>query len=207
MVCWIFVKSCMVFFTRRCRGSSSFVKIGSVTDTPCLKAEQLSVFHGRFGWNSILKISKQCRWVVLSFVKSVQWKPYVASGRKLIFTRTFHIYCPIRLKFGIRDLHMMLLSICEFRENRYSESDISAWMKFCSYFLHLSSELDKIPHRRCAGYAVAQSVEALHYTPEICGFDGVIGIFSLTQFFLPPYGSGIDSASNRNEYTRDISWG
>ena len=43
--------------------------------------------------------------------------------------------------------------------------------------------------------AVAQSVEALRYKSEGRGFD-----FSLTESFRPPYGPGIDSPSNRNEY-------
>ena len=39
-------------------------------------------------------------------------------------------------------------------------------------------------------------VEALRYKPGGRGFD----FFSLTQFFRPHYGPGVDSASNRNEY-------
>jgi hypothetical protein len=29
----------------------------------------------------------------------------------------FHIYCPIFMGFGMRDLHVTLLSTCEFSEN------------------------------------------------------------------------------------------
>jgi len=45
-------------------------------------------------------------------------------------------------------------------------------------------------------------VEALFYKPEGCGFDSRVHHwnFSLTQFFRPHYGPGVDSASNRNEY-------
>ena len=49
---------------------------------------------------------------------------------------------------------------------------------------------------------VAQLVEALRYKSEGCGFDSLWchWNFSLTQVFRPPYGPGVDSASNRNEY-------
>jgi hypothetical protein len=49
---------------------------------------------------------------------------------------------------------------------------------------------------------VTQLVEALRYKPEGCGFDSrwCHGNFSLTKFFRPHYGSGVDSAPNRNEY-------
>jgi hypothetical protein len=49
---------------------------------------------------------------------------------------------------------------------------------------------------------VAQVVEALRYKPEGRGFDSrwFQWMFSLTQSFRPHYGSGVDSASNRNEY-------
>jgi len=49
---------------------------------------------------------------------------------------------------------------------------------------------------------VEQLVEALLYKPEGRGFDSwwCHWIFSLTYSFRPPYGPGVDSASNRNEY-------
>jgi len=49
---------------------------------------------------------------------------------------------------------------------------------------------------------VAQLVEALRYKPEGRGFDSrwCNWNFSLIRSFLPHYGPGIDSASNRNEY-------
>jgi len=45
-------------------------------------------------------------------------------------------------------------------------------------------------------------VEALRYKPGGRGFDfrWCHLNFSLTQFFRPHYGPGVDSASNRNEY-------
>ena len=48
---------------------------------------------------------------------------------------------------------------------------------------------------------MAQLVEALHYKPAIRGFRSRWGHHDLlTQSFLPHYGPGVDSASNRNEY-------
>jgi len=57
-----------------------------------------------------------------------------------------------------------------------------------------------------SGHAVAQLVEALRYKPEGCGFDyrWCHWNFSLTEFFRPHYGPGVDLASNINEYH---SWG
>ena len=47
-----------------------------------------------------------------------------------------------------------------------------------------------------------QLVDALRYEPEVCGFDSrwCHWNFSLTQSFRPHYGTGVDSASNKNEY-------
>jgi hypothetical protein len=49
---------------------------------------------------------------------------------------------------------------------------------------------------------VAQLVEALCYKSEGRGFNSrwCHWNFSLTQFFRPYFGPGVDSASNRNEY-------
>jgi len=51
---------------------------------------------------------------------------------------------------------------------------------------------------------VTQLVEALRYKPEGRGFDSRLchWNYSLTQSFLPHYGPGVDSASNRNEYIK-----
>jgi len=51
-------------------------------------------------------------------------------------------------------------------------------------------------------YAVAQFIEALRYKSGGHGFDTqwCHWNFSLTQSLWPPYGPGVDSASNRNEY-------
>jgi hypothetical protein len=45
-------------------------------------------------------------------------------------------------------------------------------------------------------------VEAMRYKPEGRGFDSRWSHwnFSVTYSFWPHYGSGVDSASNRNEY-------
>ena len=41
----------------------------------------------------------------------------------MYFYPTFYMYsyCLTRVKFGITNLHIMMLSICEFRENRCRE--------------------------------------------------------------------------------------
>jgi len=51
---------------------------------------------------------------------------------------------------------------------------------------------------------VAQSVEALRYKPEGCGFDSwwCHWNFSSTCSFQPHCGHGVDSVSNRNEYQK-----
>ena len=55
---------------------------------------------------------------------------------------------------------------------------------------------------RKMGHAVAQLAEALRYKSEGRGFDSrwCHWNFSLTWFFQPHYGPGVDSSSNRNEY-------
>ena len=41
------------------------------------------------------------------------WTPHFTEGRKWISVRTFQIYCPILIKFGVRDLLAILLSVFE----------------------------------------------------------------------------------------------
>ena len=57
-------------------------------------------------------------------------------------------------------------------------------------------------HTHTHTHTVTQLVEALRYKSEGRGFDfrWCHWNFSLTYFFRPHYGSGVDSASNRNEY-------
>jgi hypothetical protein len=50
--------------------------------------------------------------------KSAHWKTYFRYGFKYVSIRMFHIYGPICVKFGTTHLHIKLLSICEFHENR-----------------------------------------------------------------------------------------
>jgi hypothetical protein len=52
------------------------------------------------------------------------------------------------------------------------------------------------------GHAVAQFLEALRYKPEDRGFDSRCCLWNitLTQFFRPHYGPGVDSSYNTNEY-------
>ena len=49
---------------------------------------------------------------------------------------------------------------------------------------------------------MSQLVEALRYKPEGCGLDSrrCQWNFLLAYSFRLPYGAGVDSASNRNEY-------
>jgi hypothetical protein len=56
------------------------------------------------------------------------------------------------------------------------------------------------------GYAVAQLVEALRYKPEGCGFDSWWSHwkFSVPYSFRSHCGSGVDSASNINEYQKSF---
>lgn len=42
---------------------------------------------------------------------------YFIQGPKSVSNRTVHIYNPILVKFGFRDLHILLLNFCEFCEN------------------------------------------------------------------------------------------
>ena len=59
--------------------------------------------------------------------------------------------------------------------------------------------------RLIMGHAVAQFVEALRCKPEGRGFDSRLchWNFSLTYSFRLHYGTGVDSACNRNEYDED----
>jgi len=53
------------------------------------------------------------------------------------------------------------------------------------------------------GHTMAQLVEALRYKPEGRGFDSRWCHWNLSlTYFLPHYGPGVDSASNRNEYQK-----
>jgi len=49
----------------------------------------------------------------------LQSHAFFTSERKRISVRTLHIHCLISVKFGTTDLNigLMLLSICQFREN------------------------------------------------------------------------------------------
>jgi hypothetical protein len=40
-----------------------------------------------------------------------------AYRHKLIWIRTFNIYCPNWVKFGIRYMYVMFFTICEFGDN------------------------------------------------------------------------------------------
>jgi hypothetical protein len=61
-------------------------------------------------------------------------------------------------------------------------------------FYHIFINFHSLPVSN-GGHTVAQPAEVLRYKLKGRGFD-----FSLTQFFRPHYGPGVDSASNRNKY-------
>jgi len=72
-------------------------------------------------------------------------------------------------------------------------------------FMNLSY-LTRVPH--ALGHVVAQLVESLRYKPKGRGFDSrwCHWNFSLTKSFWLHYGSGVNSASNRNEYQEYPLW-
>jgi hypothetical protein len=43
------------------------------------------------------------------------WKPYFTQGHKQTSIHTFHVWSPMLVNFGIRDLHIMLLRTYEFQ--------------------------------------------------------------------------------------------
>ena len=84
----------------------------------------ISIRLDRFRWNFVQKSLKSWR---VSW-KSAWWQPYVTCGRKWIYINTFHIFCPIWIQFGIRDLlHAVLFSIYEFQEIRNTESTVKPY--------------------------------------------------------------------------------
>jgi len=66
-----------------------------------------------------------------------QLKPYFAYGSQQIAIRTFHIYCSILMKFGNGNLHIVLLSVGEYRENR---------CRLCRTF-HMTVDVIKFPRK------------------------------------------------------------
>jgi hypothetical protein len=62
-------------------------------------------------------------------------KAILYLGNKLIAIPIVHLYCPIQVKFDTRDLHIILLSVCEFPENQRGEgrSSLKAANEFCIY--------------------------------------------------------------------------
>lgn len=47
--------------------------------------------------------------------------PYITEGHKLISIHIFHLYCPILVKIGPRDLHIMLLRTVGFHDTQRSK--------------------------------------------------------------------------------------
>jgi hypothetical protein len=84
--------------------------------------------------------------------KSVQWKPYLFCLKTYVKICPFILYIFFILfgkKFDIRDFHKNVLSDCEFRWNRRSESR-RKWV-LRPHAPHLLSDLDEILYQRsCA---------------------------------------------------------
>jgi hypothetical protein len=79
------------------------------------------IYLDRSGCNLVYTVSS----AIVSFVKigAVKSRSLLGwRGSERNSTHTFHNYCPIWMKFGILyRIHILLLSVCEFRENRRSE--------------------------------------------------------------------------------------
>ena len=56
-------------------------------------------------------------WLILSSMKTDKINTILYIGHKWFSMCSFYIDCVIRVKFGVRDLQSMLLSICECHEN------------------------------------------------------------------------------------------
>ena len=97
----------------------------------------------------------------------------------------------ITFKTGV---HIFSENLGDTQNSRRQKSDMKTFMlKVHNYYA---------PLYRYWGQAVAQVFEALCYNPEGRGFVSrwCHRNFSLSYSFRLQYGSGIDSASNRNEY-------
>ena len=71
------------------------------------------------------------------------------SGKSVlrwIFVHTFHIYSPILAKFGVRELYVLLLVICDCRENGAGKAALflRTWIK-----LHLRVCYKTLRHSEC----------------------------------------------------------
>ena len=112
----------------------------------------------------------------LSFL-TVGTQSYFPEGCQFNSIRTFHIYCPILVKFCITDLHLTLSSHSDFRENRCSKGHTfltgfefnfirtfhiycPILVKFCITHLHLtlSSHFDFRENRRSKAHTFLKGV-------------------------------------------------
>jgi len=131
---------CRTLEFREYRGSNSRTLPKGVHETlPCL----LSFLERRIRFSTdVHSIYSKCAFYEISH----QLNPYFAYGRQQNTIRTFHIYCPILMKFGNGSLHIVLLSTGEYRENRcrlcrtfhmaadeikFSRSTLSPWCDVC----------------------------------------------------------------------------
>ena len=126
----------------------------------------------------------------------------------MYFYPTFYMYsyCITRVKFGITNLHIMMLSICKFRENRCREGR--------KYFMDLNEiTFAHVPWNR--KNALVKSVYYVPRTPFVvvlyCCFAIVIITYvrkiAKTDYWLPHVCLSVrPSACNNSAPTKRNSW-
>ena len=76
-----------------------------------------------FDWENRYRCPQTC--IVWLEVFHAEWH----SETAWVSVRTFHIYCPIWVKFGSRRLRILLLSVCELHAKRHSDDcDFLVWV-------------------------------------------------------------------------------
>jgi hypothetical protein len=108
--------------------------------------------------------------VIVDFAKIHPVKAVLCLGSSWVCVRDSQINCPICVKFGITDLHIMLVSICELRENRRREgcafvvgvNEITCTgVPWNLWYFESKEHLGEIFNTGCC-----TSVQQLPYTPE-----------------------------------------
>jgi hypothetical protein len=102
-------------------------KIKTASQTSTQESIKISISNFHISWRFLGWSSVYLHYLnVPSFqqlVEKVQEKPH-REGTNKIFIRAFYTFRPIWIKLGTRDLSNNLLSHCQFRANRYSDSHI-----------------------------------------------------------------------------------
>lgn len=110
-----------------------------------------------FSCNSIQKFFTQICLANTNFVR-IDRHAFLRVVNKIRICR-FHIYCPIWVKFSIRGLHIVLLTICGFRKNWQVEA--RKWTRFHSGIVKPYDVLD------------ANNAVVLHHEYAICSHSDV----------------------------------